>query len=114
MAGFGDLLVDLDATVFAELADDTTASWSRQGVFATTVAAMFDRVEQAGSISGMSMIDFADVVRISVAEAEIRRPGQPPRSGDVFVVGGVQAVVHGEPWRDTQQNGRDWLCPVSR
>lgn len=114
MAGFADLMVDLDATVFAELADDTSAIWSRPGSFATTVAALFDRVEQAGSIGNMSVIDFADVVRISVAEAEIRQPGQPPRSGDVFIVGGVQAVVHGEPWRDAQQNGRDWLCPVSR
>lgn len=111
---FGQHLAALDAAVFAHLSDDMAAIWSRPNVFATTVAAMFDRVEQSGSIGGMSMIDFADVVRISVAEAEIRRPGQPPRSGDVFVVGGVQAVVHGEPWRDTQQNGRDWLCPVSR
>lgn len=114
MAGFADLMADLDATVFAELADDTTAIWSRPGMFAETVAALFDRVEQARSIGGMSVIDFADVVRISVAEAEVRRPGQSPQSGDLFIVGGVQAVVHGEPWRDAQQNGRDWLCPVSR
>lgn len=111
---FGQHLAALDAAVFAHLSDDTAASWSRPGVFMTTVAAMFDKVEQAGSVGGVAMIDFADVVRISAAEAEIRQPGQPPRSGDVFIVGGVQAVVHGEPWRDAQQNGRDWLCPVSR
>ncbi|WP_426019025.1 head-tail joining protein [Brevundimonas sp. DWR2-3-1b1] len=111
---FGQHLAALDAAVFAHLSDDTAAIWSRPGAFDTTVAALFDRVEQAGSIGGMSVIDFADVVRISVAEVEVRRPGQSPQSGDLFIVGGVQAVVHGEPWRDAQQNGRDWLCPVSR
>ncbi|TAJ54053.1 MAG: hypothetical protein EPO54_01325 [Brevundimonas sp.] len=111
---FADLMADLDATVFAELSDDPAAVWSRPLVFSTTVAALFDRVEQGGSVGGLAVIDFADVVRISVAEAELRRPGQPPQSGDLFIIGGVQAVVHGSPWRDTQQNGRDWLCPVSR
>lgn len=114
MAGFADLMADLDATIFAELSDDTAAIWSRPNVFATTVAALFDRVEQSGSVGGIPVIDHADVVRISVAEAEIRRPGQAPQSGDVFVVGGVEVIVHGSPWRDSQQNGRDWLCPVSR
>lgn len=114
MSGFADLMADLDATVFAELSDDVSAVWTRPEVFAVTVAAMFDKVEQPAVTGGLALLDLADVVRISVAQAMSRRPGDQPLAGDVFTVGGVVAVVHGAPWRDAQQNGRDWLCPVSR
>lgn len=114
MAGFSDLVADLDHTVFAELSDDVDAAWVRPAVFTTALPAMLDQVEQAGSVGGVALLDKADVVRVSVAAVELARPGAKPRDGDQFVVNGAALVVHGEPWRDPEVNGRDWLCPVVR
>ena len=114
MSIWGDLITDLDATVFAELSDDPAATWSRDPLFSVVVGAMLDRVERDGATAGTAFVDMADVVRISVAEAEARRPGDTPQSGDRFIIAGVSFVVHGTPWRDEAHNSRDWLSPVTR
>ena len=110
---FGQHLAALDAAVFAHLADDTAALWSRGSDFGVNLAAMLDRVERPGVAAGMAFVDMADVVRVSAAQVEEKRPGQSPQSGDIFIVGEVTVVVHGTPWRDEAQGGRDWLCLVS-
>lgn len=110
---FNDLLADLDATAFRELADDVAATWSRAGQFAVAVAVMLDRVERPSSRHGMAVFDHADVARLSAAEVEAVRPGQQPQAGDVLTVNGAPHVVHGEAWRDEEMNGRDWLCAIA-
>ena len=111
---FSQHLAALDAAVFAHLSDDTAAIWTRPSEFSVTLSAMLDRVERNGSSGGVMFLEMADVVRLSVAEAELRQPGVSPRPGDQFTVAGATVTVHGTPWRDEAQNGRDWLCLVSR
>lgn len=114
MVGFSDLVADLDRTVFAELSDDVGAVWVRPSVFMSVLPAMLDQVEQTGAVGGIALLDKADVVRVSVGAVELVQAGAKPRDGDQFVVNGAVVVVHGEPWRDPEVNGRDWLCPVVR
>ena len=111
---FSDMMAALDAEVFAHLADDRTAIWTLADGTMHIVSAMVDRVERASTLSpGLMQIDQADVVRISAAEVASLAPGRSPESGDTFTLNGATSVVHGEPWRDEKNNGRDWLCPVS-
>ncbi len=113
MADWADLEAAVDVAVFTHLADDVAAPWLRGGVELGQVGAIIDRVERPARHGGMALIEMADVVRISVAAAEVAAPGVAPAAGDVFMIKGDAKVVHGQPWRDEQVNGRDWLCPVS-
>ena len=126
MSIWGDLITDLDATVFAELSDDPAATWSRDPLFSVVVGALLDGLGRDGAArhpraprprpgpAGIPFDDRGDAVRISVAEADARRPGDTPQSGDRFIIAGVSFVVHGTPWRDEAHNSRDWLSPVTR
>lgn len=113
MTDWAELERRLDAAVFDRLADDAAAPWMRGGVELGRVGAILDRVERPATRNGLALIETADVVRISVAAAEASAPGIAPAAGDVFMVKGAAKVVHGQPWRDEQVNGRDWLCPVT-
>lgn len=110
---FNDLLADLDATVFAELADDTAAVWTQAHGPAVLVAAMLDTGGRAASQRGMVSIESGQVVRLSAAEIAAKAPGKHPEGGDTISVNGRVLVVRGEPWLDQEMNGRDWLCLVN-
>lgn len=124
---FNALLADLDATTFAELADDTAAVWTRAGGGSTTLAAILDAGQRLTVVSQMAQVSAGEVIRLSVAEvaakahrvrtaAEIaaNAPGPKPGDGDTLSVNGVLFTIHGQPRLDDDMNGRDWLCPVVR
>lgn len=113
MSLWTDLTAELDAAVYAFLADDTAATWTRGAVVMATLAAMLDRAERADTRHGMASIETVDVVRLSAAQVEAAAPGLVPVAGDAIVINGAPYILHGQPWRDDAMDGRDWLCPVN-
>lgn len=107
------LTAELDVAVFAHLADDTAAVWQRAGAPIGALAVILETVERPSRPGSMALLETADVVRISVAEAAARAPGLEPAAGDTFSLSGRLLVVHGQPWKDDKMDGRDWLCPVN-
>ncbi|WGM45240.1 hypothetical protein KOAAANKH_00101 [Brevundimonas sp. NIBR10] len=110
---WSDLAAELDTAVFAALADDTAATWSRTDAVVATLPVILEQVERPSRQAGMTLIEMADVARISVAAAEAAAPGVSPRDGDTLLVGARLLVIHGQPWRDDRMDRRDWLCPVT-
>ena len=114
---FNDLLADLDASVFAHLADDTAAIWGRDSG-PLPVAVMLEAGERTTVIGGMPQTTSGEVARLSVAQVRVLTEGAPaprqPIAGETLTINDVVFVIHGEPWLDEEMEGRDWLCPVSR
>lgn len=111
---FNALLADLDATAFAELADDTAAVWTKAGGGSVTVAAMFDAGQRLALVGQMPQVASGELVRLSAAEVAAKAPGLKPADGDTISVNGLLLTIHGQPRLDDEMNGRDWLCPVTR
>lgn len=135
---FNDLLADLDATVFAELADDTAAVWFRMEGVAYTVAAILEGGERGAVAGGMPTMMAGTIVRLSAAEIAAKAPDLSgldpaqiaalipqfadvwpaplprPMSGERITINGRHFIFHGDPWLDEEQAGRDWICPVTR
>lgn len=135
---FGDLLADLDASAFADLADDTAAIWYRmEGVF-YVVAAMLEGGERGAAVAGMATMMASTTVRLSAAEVASKVPDLSgllpaqveaivpqyaniwpaplprPMSGERITILGRHYIFHGDPWLDEDMGGRDWICPVTR
>ena len=111
---FNDLLADLDATTFAELADDTVAIWTKAGGNGVRVAAILDTGQRLALVSQMPQIASGELIRLSAAEVAAKTGGLKPADGDTISVNGVLFTIHGQPRLDDDMNGRDWLCPVTR
>lgn len=135
---FGNLLADLDAAAFRELADDTAAIWYRMEDVFYVLAAMLEGGERGVAVGGMPTIMAGTTVRLSVAEVAAKVPDlsnlQPaqiaalvpqfanvwpaplprPMSGERITINGRHFIFHGDPWLDEEQGGRDWICPVTR
>jgi len=111
---FNALLADLDATAFAELADDTAAIWTKPGGDPVYVAAMFDAGQRVTLIGQLPTISSGELVRLSAAEVAAKAPGKEPADGDTISINGLLLTIHGQPRLDEEMNGRDWLCPVTR
>lgn len=110
---WNDLESELDGAVFEHLSDDRKALWDRGQIRLGRLAAIVDRVERPSRHGGLALLEMADVVRLSVAEALVVAPSDEPSVGDTLTVGGRLFVIHGQPWKDEKVNGRDWLCPVN-
>lgn len=134
---FGELLADLDATVFAHLSDDTAAVWHRAAGPTYTVAAMVEGGEKQAAPGGLPSFSSGTVIRLSAAELIAKVPDlsgltqeqieqiapeyaeafpPPPRhpvAGEQIVVLGKRYIFHGEPWLDDASDSRDWLCPAT-
>ena len=115
---FADLLADLDAPVFAELADDTAAIWTRSDGTMIAVAVIVGAGEQTVTVGGIQTIMSGDVARLNAAELRLKTEavGAPglPLQGDTLTVNGITYVLHGDAFYDEEVQGRDVICPMSR
>lgn len=111
---FSDLLADLDKCVFAELADDTAATWQPAGGEPFTVAVILEAGQRLTVVGQMPQVGEGELARVSVAELALKAGELKPGDGDTLLVNGVLFTIHGQPWLDDGVNGRDWLCPVTR
>lgn len=116
---FGELLADLDATVFDQLSDDRSALWSREDGQTYILAAMIDGGEKQHSPAGMPSVSAGTMVRLSAAEVAAKLNGSAtqlpdrPIAGEQFTILGRRFIVHGDAWLDDASGGRDWLCAVT-
>lgn len=111
---FNALLADLDATAFAELADDPLAIWAKAGGGVFYVAAILDAGQRLTVVAQMPQVGAGELARLSAAEVAAKAGALKPADGDTISINGVLFTIHGQPWLDDEMNGRDWLCPVSR
>ncbi|WP_332657357.1 head-tail joining protein [Brevundimonas sp.] len=111
---FNALLADLDATAFAELADDTQAIWTKAGGNPFVLAAILDSGQRLTVVAQMPQVGSGELARLSAAEVAAKAGPLKPADGDTILINGVLFTIHGQPWLDDDMNGRDWLCPVTR